>query len=187
MGRSKIGDEGRDSHHVDCESGLACDGDVEAREVGPGLGGTRDGSVLREDGSAAASRVHGPSEHGEGRDDRDDRLDEKQPAHLPGVYHHKWELYWAHQAKNPILTRYHSHVQKTKYAMSLLLVTPTDEGMLLWYVLSDGQIASSMISMHDEPMYVLMLHASARSDHCKPGETYPKYRSPRTRRDATAK
>lgn len=43
-------------------------------------------------------------------------------------------------------------VQKTKYAIIRLLVTPTLVGMELGSVASDGQIASSMMSIHDAPM-----------------------------------
>jgi hypothetical protein len=51
-----------------------------------------------------------------------------------------------------------SRVQKTKYAIILLLVIPALAGRALEYVLSDGQMACSMMSMQEAPMYELILH-----------------------------
>ena len=45
--------------------------------------------------------------------------------------------------------------------MSLFEVTPALVGMVLWYVLSEGQMDSSMMSMQEAPIYVLILRAQA--------------------------
>lgn len=54
-------------------------------------------------------------------------------------------------------------LQKTKYAINLLLAMPDDDAMLLGYVRKLGQIASSMINMQEAPIYELMLRNTKQS------------------------
>lgn len=59
------------------------------------------------------------------------------------------------------------------------LVTPALVGKELCSVRSDGQMASSMMSMHDAPMYVLMLvvRVNVLDDERidpRPGQAHPK-------------
>lgn len=68
-----------------------------------------------------------------------------------------------------------SRVQKTKYAIILLLVIPALAGRALGYVLSDGQMACSMMSMQEAPIYELILHGFVSSEFSKKwDQTYPK-------------
>lgn len=96
-------------------------------------------------------------------------------------------------AESPTVLGY-SQVQKTKYAIILLLAILEDTAKVFGSALKLGQMDSSMMSMHEAPIYVLMLPKVVISKLwclstriCPGNLTYPKYIKPSTRRDNTAK
>ena len=95
MSARRDGNEGSgNTYHVNGESRLAGDSDVDSRDPRPGLFRTSELGVLGENRTATTSSVHGPAKHGTSSNHGDDRFDEEEPAHLARVNKYQGELDW---------------------------------------------------------------------------------------------